>query len=130
MNKKYVKSWIFIIILTVFLTACSGFSSTRMGWVCINPDNGLDCSYSLFTGQEMDTVKLDEGEFITLSYEVKVESGAIQILVLDPSDQTIWQVDLTQNISDEIKIQASESGIFRIVVNGDETEGSFRLTWE
>lgn len=131
MQNKKIKKLLFIsLTILITLTACSNISSIRKSWICISPNNGFDCSYTFFTGQEMDTMRLDEGELLHLSYNVAVESGNLQIKFIDPSDHLLWEVDLTASDSDEIEVVLPESGRYSIIVTGNKAEGNFNITWE
>jgi len=121
---------VLFLVLAVLISACSTASSKRMGWVCVNDSNELDCSFELFSGQEAEKIKLEEGQTLDIAYEVEVESGELWIGLVDPDDVAVWEVDLSQTVSDTVSVPVEASGNYHMVVEGMDAKGAFNITWD
>jgi len=59
-----------------------------------------------------------------------VVSGNLQIEFEVPSDQILWQVDIIDTESDLAEFNISESGLYSIIIIGDQAEGYFNIVWD
>jgi len=57
-------------------------------------------------------------------------SGNLQIEFEVPSDQILWQVDIIDTESDLAEFNISESGLYSIIIIGDQAEGYFNIVWD
>ena len=127
-----VGTFMTILLCTLALTGCSDDSgpSRRAGWVGTSRANQMAYSYTTFTGTEKAKVRVEAGRTIVLAYAARVNKGALTLRVQSPSKTTIWQTELSQDIEEqEVEITPTESGPCNILVTGEETGGSFALSW-
>jgi hypothetical protein len=129
MNRKNIIIFCSLVLFANALLLSCNAVSKRIGWSCINTSNELDCKYQLFSGQETEGIFLETGETLEIKYDVQVEAGGIGVYIQSPSGETIWETDLIQTASEEIEFQAAESGNYRLIVEGRETRGAFKIHW-
>lgn len=129
----YRKIWLlmFVLLITIALvSACNTTVSRRINCACTNIGNEMKCRYSLFTDQETSRIKLTSKETIEISYKVAVESGNLQIRLLNPNKEVVWDKTFEDDAMDTVSYQIVEGGRYTLVVEGFDTEGSFELSWQ
>lgn len=114
---------------SVLISACAATSSVRIGWACFNGAQKLDCSYREFSGREVGTQRLEAGQAVTVQYDIDVDSGVLSFMIEDPSGQEIFTVSLTEPLEDTFTFTADEDGRYRFILEGEGTEGAFRVEW-
>ena len=122
---KKILTLIFIIAM-LSLTACS---RTQVGWVATNIGDTFEASYQRFDGQEVETYQLESGESFSLSYEIEVDKGSLTLELVDPEDQLVWEESFSEDAEDVFEFTPETSGRYRLLVIGDDTQGSFELNW-
>jgi hypothetical protein len=119
-----------LVILTIFLVSACSTSSIRIGWTCTDGINELDCNYREFTGREIEEIDLEPAEMVEIKYDVEVESGILAIQLEDPEGEIVWKTEQVDDFSGEITLPADEKGRYRMIVEGQETQGSFLIEWD
>lgn len=123
--KKY---FVLLLLLPVFLlTSCS---RTQIGWVEMNYGNDFEASYQLFDGEERERILIDAGDTFSLSYEVTVNDGALTLQFVDSDGNTLWEETFLEDSEDVFSFTPEASGRYSLIVAGDNTEGSFDLSWD
>ena len=115
-----------VLISTLLLTACS---STQVGWVTTNVGNTFEASYRRFDGREVETYQLESGESFSLSYNIDVEEGSLALELIDPEKNPVWEESFSEDTEDVFEFTPETSGSYQLHVIGDDTQGSFELTW-
>ena len=115
-----------LLIAMLSLTACS---RTQVGWVATNIGDTFEASYQRFDGQEVETYQLESGESFSLSYEIEVNKGSLTLELVDPEDHTVWEESFSEDAEDVFEFTPETSGRYRLLVIGDDTQGSFELNW-
>lgn len=110
----------------------SGFdrSGLRIGWTEITGLNRKRCTYRYFSGREYQRFRADDGETVTLDYEADVERGSLTIRIEDPDDRQIWVESMDEDDEGAFEFTAEKSGIYTMIVVGNETRGSFEIEWD
>lgn len=124
MNKKWIKLGVLIIMASVLLTSCD----KRMMFVGSSTKSKLSASYKLFTGTEEKKVKLKSGETLSMDYNSKVEKGELSMKLYGPDNEVLKE--LGTNESGTEKVEADQDGKYRIEVKGEDTKGSFEVTFK
>ena len=124
--KKVTPLILLILVLALTLTSCT----RKVGWVGINYGNKMKASYKLFDGPQSSSLVLDVGDQVALSYDVMVESGALTLTLTDPAREVVWQEIFEYDGSGVFTFIASEDGRYILTTFGQETRGSFDLTWD
>jgi hypothetical protein len=92
--------------------------------------NELNCNYSEFTGREIEEIDLEKADMVDIKYDVEVDTGILAIQIEDPEGEIIWKTEQVDNYSGEITLPADEKGQYRMIVKGQETQGSFLIEWD
>ena len=123
--KKY--SIILLLLPLLFLSSCS---RTQIAWVEMNFGNDFEASYQLFDGEERERIQVDAGDTFSLSYDVTVDDGALTLQIEDPDGNTVWEETFLDDDEGVYEFTSDSSGRINLIVVGDNTEGSFDLSWE
>ena len=115
-----------VLISALFLTSCS---RTQIGWVATNLGNTFEASYRRFDGQEVETYQLESGESFSLSYDIEVDEGTLTLELVSPEDEPVWQESFSENAEDGFEFTPETTGRYKLLVIGDDTQGSFELNW-
>lgn len=115
-----------VLISTLGVTACS---NTQVGWVATNLGDTFKASYQRFDGQEVETYQLEAGESFSLSYDIDVEEGSLTLEFIDPEGNPVWEKTFSEDAKSTFEFSAENSGRYQLRVIGDDTRGSFELTW-
>lgn len=122
--------FVFFLIFSVAISACSSSSSLRIGWTCFNGAQKMDCSYREFSGREVSTERLETGTTVTVHYDITVDSGSLTFTIEDPNGDDIFTVDLTEPLEDVHTFTPDEDGRYSFIVEGEGTEGAFLIAWD
>jgi len=113
------------LILLVSLTACT----IKVGWVSINFGNRFSASYQHFNGKQVDRIRMKPGETLTLNYEIEVDKGALSLQIINPQGDLIWKEKFLKNAESQFVFTAETGGVYKVIVLGEQTGGSFKLDW-
>ncbi len=119
---------LFISLITIaLLTSCT---TRKIGWVETNFGSTFKASYQFFDGRATDTIKLNEGETLSLSYDLRVEDGALTLQLENPDGDILWEETFQENDKATVDFISEADGRVRLMVFGEETQGEFNFTWE
>ena len=122
--KKFLSLLLLLILFT--LPACT----RKVGWVETNIGNTFTARYRLFDGMQTDTIRLDAGESVILTYDIEVLEGSLTLQIEDPNGDSVWERTFNQNENSKLEFSSEMDGRYQINLIGYETEGSFDLQWE
>lgn len=127
---RTIVSVLVISVLAIFLLAASSgcFSGLRVGYVGNNVGNQISATYQLYDGTQEKVIKVDEGQTILFSYTSVVEKGTLTIEVRDTDKDKIGELET--NTAGTQAIMADKTGDYRLIIKGDDTKGSFDVSWE
>jgi len=118
-----------IVLLAVLLIGCAS-SQYRMGWIEVRDENSIRCSYSRFDGKEKVGIKAEEGQEFRLSTDVEVSEGVLTIQLFDPDDSLVWEERSAEDNAKVENLVLKTSGQYKLIITGDDTNGSFDISWE
>jgi len=129
--KQIPKAVLTLVLLVVIglLTGC-GKSSLEIGMVETNLPGRWEASYTTFTGTKTDKIRADAGQALILEYEVNVDKGDLSIEVNHQDAGALWDVVLQEDVEDTVVLALEQDGPYAITIEGDNTGGSFDLSWE
>jgi hypothetical protein len=117
-----------LVALVGLLVGCRG-SSVRLGWIETSSPGHIAASYSEFTGTEVRTIQAQPGDTLCLEYDAEVDKGSLRLEVEDPFGQIIWCTSLCEDCGESNALPVEEGGCYTVLVWGEETAGSFDLSW-
>jgi hypothetical protein len=136
---KMHSKWAFIgvacFILVAALAGCgSHIGSISTGSRVLSAGNNVpghfNASYQLFSGEEGQWVTAKAGQSIDLSYAGEAQKGSLSFVVRDANKTTLWSEDLVKITGGSTKVPVEQSGDYAVVVVGQETQGSFEVSWQ
>jgi hypothetical protein len=130
MKRKRTTAWLATALFLTSLLAACGQSSLEIGMVETNLPGHWEASYTTFTGTKADKIRADAGQILILEYEVKADKGDLSIELNHSEAGTLWDVTLQENAEDIVKLALEQDGPYTITIEGENTGGSFDLSWE
>ncbi len=121
--------FIVILALAVLLMGCSR-TSIKMGWRESSGRTHKSARYETFSAVERVAIRAQAGQEIDLAYDVEVEKGSLTLAVEGPDGLTVWEETYRENASDTLALTAPDEGHYILVVTGDQTGGSFDISWQ
>jgi hypothetical protein len=117
------------ILLTLAPAAC-GNSRTYLLRSGSRTAHRIDYSYETFNGVERLRAPADAGETLVIRYDATVEKGALTIRVENPRNDTVWETTVQEAQSDTVRLPAERDGTYMILIEGDDTGGSYDVSWD
>jgi methionine-rich copper-binding protein CopC len=92
----------------------------------------VDYRYHFFNGPFNRTVNASAGETLTVDYAAIVEEGTLDMRVVNPDGDAVWQetFDTGADVTSSTKVDIQQNGRYRLVVDGHDTRGSFQIDWQ
>ena len=122
-------------LLTLVLSLMAGLlvgcdsSNVKISWSELSSSRQKNVSYASFNGMEQKTFRAKAGQAISLDCDVTVEKGSLLIKVVDPSGIVLWEETFRENTADTVTVIAPRNGFHTIRIKGQETGGSFDISW-
>ena len=117
-----------LVLMSTLLSGC-GSSSIRIGWTESSGLNHKSAQYASFDGVERKTFRAEDGQTITLDYDVAVKKGTLVLAIVGPDGESLWEEPLRENGSDTVTLTTSQQGVHTIHIEGEDTSGGFDLSW-
>jgi len=115
-----------ILITVALLTSCT----RQIGWVGLNYGNTFDFSYQFFDGKETERIEMAAGDTFRLSYDIEVNDGALNLELIDPDRDVVWQMTFREDVNDVFEFIPETGGRYTLNVIGDGTNGGVELRWK
>jgi hypothetical protein len=112
-------------MILILLTACT----IKVGWVSINFGNRFSASYQRFNGKQMDSIRMEPSETLTLNYEIEVNKGALSLQIINPQGDLIWVEKFIEDAKSNFIFTSETGGVYKVIVLGEQTGGSYKLDW-
>lgn len=124
-----------LVLAIVMLSSCArleGVSRVEIGMVESAGLKKTEARFETLSGRKTQRETLDEGDTLSLGYEVALEKGVLTLQIVDPASKLIWErvLDTEARVSDETEFVAAETGTYTIVVIGAGAGGSYQLQWK
>jgi hypothetical protein len=116
--------------LGAWLLAGCGASTLEIGMVETNLPGRWEASYTTFTGTKLDTIRANAGQTLVLEYEVTVDKGNLGVEIIGQEDEILWGMSFKEDAEDSVELGLEQNGPYTIAIEGDNTGGSFYLSWD
>ena len=128
MIKKKITLIMLIGIIAVLFISCSGGSYKTFMSTETNGANSISMSHSSFKGYKYRTLKLKEGEKVTLNVDILTEKGEMNVLVFDEEGKKLLDI---KNPKEEISktFNIEKDGKYKVQVEGDHS-GTAEISWD
>ncbi len=124
--KKCICLSVVVFVALFGLTACSN-GSTKVGWVGSNYPGHFSASFNSFTGTDSSTIRLNEGDILTISYESEIKDGFFEISIIDPDGEKVTGININEQGKEEVV--AHKSGRYKLVLDAEKAKGHFQFEW-
>lgn len=121
-----------LVVLSLGGLSCGGtyFSGVRTGYSGANRPGHIYGSYASFDGSERNTFSVTEGQTIAINYSATINNGSLTFILRDANEGELWRVDLQSDGADSTTVIAPNSGDYTMIIVGEDTGGSYDVTWE
>ena len=118
-----------VIIAPLFVTMLMNFDFTeKEQWVEVRSDNTYIATFEYFNGKHEIPFHVKEGQTITVFHEFKNSNGGGHgSHFLNEKNDLVGMTEVSEK---KVKIEIQDSGVYSMVVTGDDVKGSFIVTWE
>ena len=124
MNKRGIA--VFLLIVTVSALAFTGCTRKLM-WVSNSDKDHIQATYKRFTGTEIKTIRLNEGDTLVIDYQSEVTEGTLTLSLTDPDGNEVASLGTDTEGTERLGIE--EGGGYTLLILGDKTGGSFEINW-
>lgn len=130
MNRRRSLLSIALLMLFILLLAGCANSSVKILWFDAQGSNWYRASYETFSGVERQDVRLESDQTLSLQHDVNVNKGALSVQVQNPDGDAAWETSFRETQRLNVEVPLRQSGIYHIVIKGDNTGGSFDISWK
>lgn len=117
-----------LIVLSTALVGC-GSSSLKIGWLELGGRQRKRAQYVKFDGMESKSFRVEAGQTVELACDVSVEKGLLSVTLLSPGGERLWQDTFLEDREAFVTVTATETGLHILRIEGQETGGSFDISW-
>lgn len=117
-----------LIVLSTVLVGCGG-SSLKIGWLALGGRQRKRAQYVTFDGTESKSFRVEAGQTVELACDVSVEKGSLSVTLLSPDGKSLWQESFLEDREAFVTVTATETGLHILRIEGQETGGSFDISW-
>ena len=123
---------VFIILaaISICIGVLGGFWEIKLGWSGFEEADRIHYGYLLFTGSISKQLVIENGNLLTIYYDIKVDRGSLTISVIKISGRALWEQKFNQDSFGSVKIGLNDGGVYSIIIKGEGTKGEFDLRWE
>jgi len=116
-----------VIMLTgLLLAGCAqeGRTSVRLS---AGAKTSLSAGFRRHSGTRVQGLVLEQGETVSISYQLQVESGTLELSIVDPDENEIWQHCFAEDAEDAVAFTAQVDGCYLVRVSHEDASGSYEL---
>jgi len=126
------RGWLLLLLGLGMALVIGGCGFTCRGCVEHATPGHVDYRYHFFNGPFNRTVNASAGETLTVDYAATVEEGTLDMRVVNPDGDAVWQetFDTGADVTSSTKVDIQQNGRYRLVVDGHDTRGSFQIDWQ
>ncbi len=123
--KKLLLSMLMIVLLTGLNGCSKGYS---LGSYENNTSSKMTMNHYLFKGSKERTLKVNEGEEVVVSVDIKTENGTLDAYIYnEDTEEYIYEGKDIPTSSFTVTLK--DAGNYTIKVDGDKHKGSYSFTW-
>lgn len=125
---QIIRTAAMLLIVLMLLPACQatvGYAGNNYSW---NGKGKMNGTYKTFNGTEQRKIKAEAGETIAFDYDSSVRKGSLSMKLLGPDGRETATFKPGEN--GKLDVKSEEGGTYKLVVEGQDTGGSFHVSWE
>ena len=117
-----------LLLTSILLIGC-GSNTVKLGWSESRLPGCWRADYSTFEGVEQITFLAQKGQTVNLDYDVAVEKGSLTLKVVGPDGASLWEESFGEAADGVVTLTVPQKARYQMRVEGEETGGSFDLSW-
>jgi hypothetical protein len=127
-KKTTLFPYVFVIAVPLFFIILMNYDFTeKIQWTEVRSDSTYTASFDYFNGKHEIPIRATKGQTITISIDVtNTNGGGYGFHVLNEKDKLVGMIEESGG---KMKINAQNTGVYRIVLTGDDLKGSFKVVW-
>ena len=129
MNKTTLTLGILICVLACLVTTACGGVTTKVMWRESSRPGHWRAAYDRFNGAAQSRFRAQEGQVITLEYEIVVDEGVLTAQIVDPEGEALWSQTFREHTSGSTTFKTPQTGRYRVRVEAERTAGRFAFAW-
>ncbi|MCR2821254.1 hypothetical protein [Lederbergia panacisoli] len=128
-NQNSVFKYIFAFVMPIiFLIIINVDFTVKKQWTEVKSNTSFSASFDFFNGEQQIPIKAKAGQTVSATIILSNENGGGNGQhVLNEKGKLVPMYESTE---ERIKFKAEKSGVYRIVITGDDLKGSFSVDWE
>ncbi|SET64071.1 hypothetical protein SAMN05216389_11831 [Oceanobacillus limi] len=116
-----------VVLIPLFIIINIDFTE-KEGWKEVSSSSTFEATFDNFNGKHEIPIPLREGDTLTFYTTFNNENGGGHgLYMLNENDRKIGMKERNEN---ELQYYADQSGVYRIVIIGDDVKGSFTVNWK
>ncbi|MBS4200814.1 hypothetical protein KHA93_14355 [Bacillus sp. FJAT-49732] len=128
-NQKSVIKYIFAFVMPIlFLIIMNIDFTVKKQWSEVKKETSYSASFDYFNGEQQIPIKAKEGQTISFSIEMNNDNGGGHgHHILNEKGKLVPMIESTEK---NMKFSVEKTGVYRVVVTGDDLKGSFSVDWK
>ena len=127
LNKVSKYFFAFIMPLLFIIIAQIDFT-VKQNWTQTEGDGAFSAKFSNFNGEYQIPIQAKKGQSIIFSIDINNENGGGHGYHVRSEDDEFYGMEEVEE--DIVKISVKETGIYKIIVTGDNLKGEINVNWE
>ncbi len=119
------------VLLVIMLAGLLLAGCAQEGRVSVRLSAGAEVTISASYPRHFETrvqgLVLEQGETVSVSYQLQVDSGTLELFIDDPDENEIWQQCFTEDTQDVFTFTAQVDGCYLVRIDQEEASGSYEL---
>lgn len=122
---KYVFS--IVVPLSLIILMNVDFTEKEQ-WYEVKNDTSYTANFDHFNGKHEIPIRAKAGQIITVSHEfINTNGGGHGFHVRNEKNKLVGMTEISE---EKMKLKIQDTGVYRIVITGDDVKGSFKVTWK
>lgn len=133
--RKNRLAWIFLLVIPLLLFIRPMDFTIKEGWIEEKTKSSFLAEFKRFNGKNEIPISLEKGDIVTtyISF-VERNGGGYGYHILDSNGELVGMTELDKTYEDyeknAVEFEAKKSGIYRVVLTGDNLRGKVNVKWE
>lgn len=119
-----------LLLIGTLLAGCGDSSSLKIGWREFGGLSRKRAKYVTFDGVQNKAFRVDAGKAIELTCDVTVDKGSLTVALIAPGGERLWEETFQEDAERFTTVTTSEGGRHILRVEGQQTGGSFDISWD
>ena len=132
LQRKKKFAWVVLLIFPLLLSVRMYDFTSKKDWTVEETDSSFSAEFEHFNGQHEILLPLKKGEKVTSSITFnQINGGGYGYHILDTNEEDVEMEELKEaEGTDTIQFHAAQSGVYKIIVTGDDLKGKIDVNWE